>query len=351
MSDEPVSDERVPEKPATTPDPQQILWQLLSGKQLTYSLSGVARLGVADHMSATPKPVEEIAEAVGAHAPSLYRVMRTLASMGVFTEAPGKSFALTTSGEFLKSGIPGSLRYTAMMFGDSWTTRAYEHFTDCLRTGEDGVSKAYGQQIFDVLAEHPEQLETFQAAMTSSSTLVGRAVVEAYDFTGIERIADVGGGHGALLASILRHYPTMQGVLFDREEIVRGVPEGQFDGCDGRVVLEGGSFFESVPENCDAYIMKHIIHDWSDEHCRAILKLMREQLPADGRVLLCELVVPDDPGPAPAKMLDIEMLLVTVGGKERTEQEFAELFGTCGFRLTEIVRTKRPICVIEAVCA
>ena len=330
-------------------DPQRLLGQLLSGKQVTYSLSGMARLGVADHMNATPIAVEEIAAMVGAHAPSLYRVMRMLASMGVFKEEQGKRFALTPAGELLKSDAPGTMRYIAMMFGDDWTTRAYEHFADCLRTGQDGVSKAYGQHVFDVLAERPEQLETFQAAMTSSSTMAGKAVVSAYDFSGIMRLADVGGGHGALLASILRHYPHMQGVLFDRAEIVGGVPEDQFAGCDGRITIESGSFFEQVPDGCDAYIMKHIIHDWSDEYCRTILKLMREKLPTNGRLLLCEMVVTDDPGPTPAKMLDVEMLVVTVGGKERTKDEFAELLASCDLHLSRIVPTERPICVIEAV--
>jgi hypothetical protein len=332
-------------------DPQLLLGQLLFGKQMSYCLSGVARLGVADRMGATPMPVEEIALKCGAHAPSLYRVMRMLAGMGVFKETPGKRFALTPAGELLKSDAPGTMRYFAMMFGDEWTTRAYEHFTDCLRTGQDGVSKAYGKHVFDLLSERPEQLATFQAAMTSSSTLAGRAVADAYDFSGIERLADVGGGHGRLLASILRRYPRLNGVLFDLPEVVGSVPEDQFAGCEGRIQIESGSFFERVPEGCDAYIMKHIVHDWSDERCRTILKLMREKLPKNGRVLVCEMVVTGDPGPSPAKMLDIEMLVMTVGGKERTEGEFAELFAASGLRLNRIVPTERPICVIEAIPA
>ncbi len=334
---------------ANTQEPQVLLGQLLFGKQMTYCLSGMARLGVADHMNATPMTVEEIAAKTGAHAPSLYRVMRMLASMGVFKEEQGKRFALTPAGELLKSDAPGTMRYFAMMFGDEWTTRAYEHFTDCLRTGRDGVSKAYGKPVFDLLAERPEQSNTFQAAMTSSSTMAGKAVTDAYDFSGIKRLADVGGGHGALLASILQRHPQMQGVLFDRAEIVAGVSNDQFAGCEGRITIEGGSFFERVPDGCDAYIMKHIIHDWSDEHCLTILKLMREKLPAGGRVLVCEMVVTDEPGPTPAKMLDIEMLVMTVGGKERTKDEFAELFALSGLRLSRIVPTERPICVIEAV--
>lgn len=332
-----------------SPDPRQILGQILSGKQLSYSLSAVAQLGVADHMNAKPMPVEEIAATVGAHAPSLYRVMRLLAGMGVFKEEQGGKFSLTPAGELLRSETPSSMRYTAMMFGDRWTTRAYEHFADSLRTGVDGVTQAYGQHVFDVLAEHPEELKTFQSAMTSSSTLAGNAVVSAYDFSDIERIADVGGGHGALLASILRHYPNMHGVLFDRAEIVGAVTSEQFSGCEDRISFESGSFFERVPEGCDAYIMKHIIHDWSDEHCRTILSLMRENLVSNGRLLLCEMVVTDEPEPSPAKILDIEMLLVTVGGKERTKDEFAELLASCGFRLSRIVQTERPICVIEAL--
>ena len=330
---------------------QLVLTQLLFGKQLTYCLSGVARLGVADHMDGEPKSVEEIAAAVGAHAPSLYRVMRLLASMGVFREEEERRFALTPAGELLKSDAPGTLRYFAVMFGDEWTTRAYERFTDVLRTGKDGITQAYGKNVFDLLAERPDQLATFQAAMTSSSALAGRAITDAYDFSGIKRLADVGGGHGGLLASILERYPDMQGVLFDRPEIVSGVPADRFADCENRIDIEAGSFFDRVPEGCDAYIMKHIIHDWGDEQCRTILALMRERLPTNGRVLVCDMVVSGEPGPTPAKLLDIEMLVVTVGGKERTEDEFRELFAPAGLRLNRIVPTARPICVIEAVPA
>lgn len=335
---------------ATLPPPL-VMMQLLFGKQLTFSLSGVARLGVADHMDGAAKPVEDIAAACGAHAPSLYRVMRMLAGFGVFEEGPPRHFALTPVGELLKSNAPGSLRYMAMMFGEEFAARGYEHITQCLRTGGDGVTQAYGKQIWEVLQERPDQCETFQRAMTNSTSVAAQAIVEAYDFSGIKRLADVGGGHGLLLAEILRANPDMQGVLFDRPEVVGSVPQDQFAGCGGRIAIEAGSFFERVPGKCDAYLMKHIIHDWSDEHCRTILTLMRKKLPKDGRVLICEMVVTDEPGPTPAKMLDIEMLVMTVGGKERTPDEFAELFAACGLRLSRIVPTGRPIAVIEAVPA
>jgi hypothetical protein len=331
--------------------PPLVMMQLLFGKQLTYSLSGVARLGVADQMDGTAKPVEEIAGKVGAHAPSLYRVMRMLASLGVFKEGPPRSFALTPVGEVLKTDAPGSARYMAMMFGEEFSTRAYEHIADCLRTGGDGVTEAYGKDIWAVLAERPEQCETFQRAMTNSTAGAADAIVEAYDFSSIERLADVGGGHGLLLASILRRNPKLQGVLYDRPEVVASVPKTTFAGCEGRIGIEAGSFFERVPDGCDAYMMKHIIHDWSDEHCRTILRLMREKLSKNGRVLICEMVVGDEPGPTPAKMLDIEMLVMTVGGRERTAEEFGALFAASGLRLNRVVPTARPVCVIEAVPA
>jgi hypothetical protein len=338
------------DRPTSTPPPLAMM-QLLFGKQLTYALSGVARLGVADHMAREAKPIEDIAADAGAHGPSLYRVMRMLASFGVFKEGPPRHFALTPVGELLKSDAPGSLRFMAMMFGEEFSTRAYEHIAACLRTGGDGVSEAYGKHIWEVLAERPSQCETFQNAMTNSTSVAAEAIVGAYDFSGIARLADVGGGHGLLLAAILRANPHLQGVLFDRPEVVASVPKDRIADLVGRIAIESGSFFERVPQGCDAFIMKHIIHDWSDEHCRTILSLMREALPAHGRVLLCEMVITDEPGPTPAKMLDIEMLVMTVGGKERSKQEFADLFSSCGLELSRIVPTGRPLSVIEAVPA
>ena len=179
--------------------------------------------------------------------------------------------------------------------------------------------------------------------MTNNSSGAVGPIVEAYDFSGIKKLADVGGGHGLLLAGILRSNPALQGVLFDRPEVIESLPASQFAGCEGRIATEAGSFFERVPDGCDAYLMKHIIHDWDDERCGIILRLVREKLPKNGRVLVCEMVVSDDPGPTPAKLLDIEMLVMTGGGKERTHQEFADLFAASGLQLVRIVPTARPV--------
>jgi hypothetical protein len=332
------------------PPPQRQLVQLLFGKQLTASLSAIARLGVADHMGNQPVEVEALAAKTGAHAPSLYRVMRMLASLGVFKQS-GRAFALAPVSDLLRTDAPNSLRYMAMMLGDEWSIKAYAHMADCIKTGGDGMTMAYGKQVFEYFAEHPEEAETFQRAMTNGSVIAADSILKSYDFSGIERIADIGGGHGLLIASVLKRYPDMRGVLFDLPEVVAGVPQNRIAECGDRLTIEAGSFFERVPSGCDAYMMKNIIHDWGDEHCRTMLRLVREQLPPNGRVLVFELVVSDDPGPTPAKMLDIEMLVMTVGGKERTEREFAELFASAGLKLNRVVTTPTPTCVIEAVPA
>jgi O-methyltransferase domain len=327
--------------------PSAKLMQLLFGKQITYSIAAVARLGVADHMSATPVAIDLLAEKVGAQTPSLYRVMRMLSSVGVFRQTE-RQFSLTPVGELLRSDHKNSARYRAMLRGEEWTTRAYEHFADCVRTGLDGVTGAYGKNMFELLAERPDQADTFHRAMTDSSALSSQAILQAYDFSGIKRLADVGGGHGSFLCSILRKYPGMQGVLYDLPEVLSTIPPSQFAGCESRIHLEGGSFFARAPEGCDAYILKHILHNWSDNDCIRILTLLRELLPAHGRVLICEMVIQSDPAPTPAKMLDIEMLLLTVGGKERSAEEFQDVLASTGLRIGRIVPTPSPLCVVEA---
>ena len=334
--------------PAGLP-PAAALTQILFGKQVAFCLSAAARLGVADYMSAEPVQVGYLAERVAAHAPALYRVMRLLASADVFEEHPGQSFALTPIGELLKSDAPGSFRHLASMWSDEWSVAAYGRLAECVRTGQDGVTLAYGRNAFDLFESHPEWAENFQRAMTSYSSVTAAAILKAYDFSEIQCLADVGGGRGKLLGSILKQYPQMRGVLFDLPNVVSGAQgAGHLAEVQDRARTESGSFFERVPAHCDAYILKHIIHDWDDQRCRTILSLIREQLPPHGRVLVCEMVVPQEPGPAPAKALDIEMLVCTCGGKERTADEFTQLFASAGLRLVRILPTETPVCVIEA---
>jgi hypothetical protein len=325
------------------------LMQMLFGKHITYCISAVARLGVADHMAATPVQIDRLAEQTGSHAPSLYRVMRCLASLDVFEEFPGKRFALKPIGDLLRTDSPTSMRYSAIQMGERWSTRAMEHFTDTVRTGQDGISKAFGKSVFELFEESPQEAEVFNKSMTAFSTVLVGPIVAAYDFTSIDRMADVGGGHGYLLSSILKKNRHIRGVVYDLPEVVSGgAGSAHFAGCEDRVEFEAGSFFEKVPSGCDAYIMKFILHDWSDDHCRKILSLIREQLPPHGRVLVCEQILDPGPTPSPAKLLDMEMLAMTIGGKERTAAEFGDLFASAGLRLARIVETESPVCILEA---
>jgi hypothetical protein len=334
---------------SNTIPPHAELVKLLFGKHLAYSLSAVAFLGVADHMSEYPTSVESLAGKVGAKADALYRVMRALAAAGVFEETSGRAFRLNEISEYLKSDTPGSVRYTAMQMGDPWSTRPWEHFTNIVRTGVDGVTQAFGKNAFELLAEEPEQADHFNRSMSGYSAVMQDAILAAYDFRCIRRLADIGGGHGKLLAGILGRYPHMTGVVYDLPEVIVGA-YGQDHVADSgdRLSFEAGSFFERVPSGCDAYMMKFILHDWSDEHCKLILRRVREQMPDYGRVLVFEQIVNATPEMSFAKVLDLEMLALTVGGRERTEAEFAALFASAGLKLTAVFPTESPLCILEA---
>ncbi len=338
---------------AMTPD--ATIFQILNGKMQLFALGGVARLGVADHVTDQPRPVEELAAACHAHAPSLYRAMRLLATAGVFAEHPGRRFAATPATPLLRSSGP-SLRDMVMMMTDPWSVQSYQQMTHCLETGGNGVSAAFGKQLFELLPDDPVQRAHFHGAMSGTGHVFGEAVLKVADFSRFRRMADVGGGHGLLLGLILNRFPNLEGVLFDLPAVVAGAPgSGYLDAVENRVTIEGGSFFETIPGGCDAYIVKFIVHDWDDDNARGILTRIREQLaktaPQTGRVFLVEMVVPEDTTPHFSKYLDIEMLICANGGKERTASEFGELLAAAGLRLRSVTPTPSPMSLIEAEIA
>jgi hypothetical protein len=332
------------------------MMNLLWGKAIATTLSALAKLGVADHMGDQPSTAESLADATGANASALYRVMRMLASVGVFEELPGQRFALTPVGRCLRADAEDSVRGVAMMVGDEWQMRGYENVLHSVRTGENAIQAAYGKNAFELLAERPAELANFQLAMTGYSKVEVAVLDPILDFSPFTRLADVGGGHGALLAHILGKHPKLEGVLFDLPEVTSQASHSPLlKPFHSRVSFETGSMFERVPHGCDAYIMKHIIHDWSDHLSHTILRLMCAQLaahaPRHGRVFLAEMIVPHGPEPAPAKFLDVEMLINTPGGRERTAAEFSAMFEEAGLELVSVKTTAGPICLIEAKIA
>jgi hypothetical protein len=307
-----------------------------------------AKLGVADHLAQGPLSADDLAKPTGTHAPSLYRLLRTLAGLGIVTEDESNRFALTPLGEALKAGAPGSARPTILTLASSWWMHGFGELLYSVQTGKSGFEKFLGMPIFDWFAKHPDEASMFSETMVGFHGGEPPAVAAAYDFSGLETIVDVGGATGNLLTTILARNPRLRGILYDLPHVVRDAPPLiQSRGVADRVTIESGSFFERVPSGADAYLLSHIIHDWSEEQCLTILGHCRSAMNPSGRILIVEMVLPQGNTPHPGKMLDL-MMLVGPGGRERTEQEYGVLLGKAGLRLTRVVPTDSPVSVVEA---
>jgi hypothetical protein len=322
--------------------------QLATGNWVTQMLHVAAELGVADQLAAGERSVEELAPAVGADPDSLFRLLRGLAGLGVFAETAPRRFALTPLAELLRSDHPGSQRQFVRMLGGEH----YEAWGDLLhsvRTGENAFPHRYGEPVFAWYARNPERGAVFDGAMTDFSRVEIEGLLAVYGFEGITHLVDLGGGHGALLQAVLRRHGHLRGTLVDQPAVV--APVTVPDDLVGRFSVEGGNFFEAVPSGGDVYLLKHILHDWGDDACLTILRLIREALPPGGRVLILEQVVPPGNDPSPSKLLDLNMLVMTEGGRERTPEEYARLLERAGLRLAAIHPTASPISVVEALPA
>ncbi|MEO6655313.1 MAG: methyltransferase, partial [Pyrinomonadaceae bacterium] len=290
------------------------------------------------------------AVATGCHSPSLYRILRTLASLGIFTETTTRTFANTALSSVLRSDIPGSMRDSMIFMAEPWHYNVWGNMLHSAQTGGTAWEATYGEEVFDWFAKNPEASEIFNGCMSELSAGAAPAVVAAYDFSGIDTIADIAGGHGFLLSQILRANSNMKGILFDMDHVIAGADEMlRAEGVADRVEKVTGDFFKEVPA-ADAYILKHIIHDWDDERSIKIMQSIHRAMIGDGKLLLAEMVIPEGNDPHPGKMLDLEML-TSPGGLERTAEEYARLFERAGFKLNRIVPTLSPFSVIEGVKA
>lgn len=332
------------------PPPEAVVTQMIFGKWVAMALSVAAKLRLADALAAGPKSLDDLAAATSTHAPSLFRVLRALASVGVFAEDADGRFRQTQLSEVLRSDVPRSMRAVADYCGADWSWRPWGQLLETVRTGRTAFDEVYGEQVFDYLTKHPEESAVFNEGMTGFSMQESPAVAEAYDFSPFGTIVDVGGGHGHLLCTLLKKYPGPVGVVFDAPHVVAGAtPRIAEAGLAGRCRAEGGDFFASVPAG-DAYLMKHIIHDWPDDRATTILRNCRAAAKAGAKLLLVEMVIPPGNGPAPGKLLDLEMLVIA-SGKERTEAEYATLLAGAGWRLTRVVPTQSPASVVEGEAA
>jgi O-methyltransferase domain/Dimerisation domain len=334
---------------AQQPPPEGVVLQIALSALMSQALYVAAKLGIADLLAAGPRPVTELATETKTHEYALYRVLRSLASVGVFTETDPQVFALTPTAEVLRTDAPNSMRGAAIFMGEEWHWRVWGDMLYSVETGRPAWGHVHDAEVFEYFGAHRPAAEIFNRAMTALSASVAPAIVAGYDFGSCRTLVDIAGGHGYLLAQVLKAHPSVRGVLFDVPSVIAGAPTLlEREGVAERVELVTGDFFATIPAGADAYMMKHIIHDWDDERSVKILSNIRAAMPDVGKVLIIEQVVPAGDAPHPSKLLDLEML-VSPGGIERTAEEYRALLAAVGLKLTRIVPTPSPFSVVEAV--
>jgi hypothetical protein len=327
--------------------PQALLVQMVCGSILSQAVYAAASLGVADQLTNGPKTAAELAHATGAHPGAMHRLMRALVSVDVFSQSGEARFGLAPMGECLRSDVPQSLRNMVLMMGAKWRLRTWEEIVHSIKTGKSSFNAVFGMGPFDYFRQNPEAAEVFNRAMVSYTSSIAPAIAAAYDFSACGKLVDVAGGHGHLIATIVKANPGLEGILFDLPDVVKGAASLlRQEGVTDRCVAVGGNFFEWVPPGGDVYLMKQVIHDWDDEEALTILRNCHKVIPAKGKILLIETVIPKGNEPSHAKLLDLEVLLA-LGGKERTEKEYADLYAAAGFTLTRVIPTQAGIHIVE----
>jgi len=326
--------------------------QMIWGLHISRAVYVVAELGIADMLASGPMTAAELARATRAHEPSLYRVLRLLASLGVLTEDNACSFGLTVLGDRLRADAPASMRSWARLTDSIGGVRSFDPIVETVRTGKPGLDIAYGMSGFQFLAAHPEQAQGFQAAMSERTAAFAPGLAAGYDFSAARTVADIGGGAGTLLAAILHEHGHLRGVLFDRPEVTSRAPgvlaaAGITDRCE----VVAGDFFAGVPDGADVYVLANVLHDWDDARSVRILANCRKAMAADGRVLIVERLIPDDPADAVNVLLsDINMLVLT-GGMERTNAQYAALLTQAGLVPGRVRPVTAPYGVIEGTAS
>jgi hypothetical protein len=322
------------------------LSRILISAALSRVVSTIAELGIADLVqTGQPQPVEYLARASKTHESSLYRMLRFTASYGLFQETGNRHFDHTPLSAVLRSDAPGSFRAAAQLFHHIFA--AWDGLDHSLQTGEPSFNKVFGAPIFEYIPTHPELGPIFDAGMTSMNCYETPAMLDVYDFAGIHILADIGGGNGSLISAVLARYPNMQGILFDLGHVAGRARENlKAAGLADRCSVMEGNFFETIPAGADAYLFRHIIHDWTDQQCIQILGHCRKAIPAHGKLLIADCVVPAGNTRSLSKDMDIAMLTFP-GGQERTEAQFRSLLKASGFELKSITPTTSVISVVE----
>jgi len=328
-------------------DTERMLSQMIVGSWVTQAIYVAAEIGIADFLAAGPRTADELARETGMHGASPYRVLRALASVDIFREDDEGRFSLTPMGKLLGSDAPGSKRSLARMAGAE-VYRSWSGLLSSVETGGSAFDKGYGKPFFPYMSGNPDRWRIYDAPMTGVHDSETMPVLDAFDFGSFRTVVDVGGGNGFALAAILRRHPETRGILFDLPAVADRAKEVVARcGVSDRCRFVGGDFFDSVPASGDAYLLRHVIHDWDDGEAVTILRNCRDAMQPGGRVLVVETVIPSGNEPCFGKWLDL--MMIVVGGRERTREQYAELFSAAGLRLTRVVPTAHEVSVIEGV--
>jgi hypothetical protein len=318
---------------------------MLTGYWLSQAIHVAAKLGIADFVRDEPKSAGELARLTDTHPLALHRLLRALASVGIFAADEDGRFGLTDMARCLLDE-PGSQRAVALMLGDehyaSWGQLLYS-----VATGKPAFNRVCGRPIFEWLSQHPQQAQIFDAAMTGFHGEETQKIIDAYDFGSFKTVVDIGGGNGSVLTAILSRYPNVRGILFDLPGVVeRAKVNLDKAGLSERCQTVAGSLFDKIVPGGDCYLMRHIIHDWNDEQSFTILKNVRKAIPPEGRLLIIEMIIPPGNQEHFGKLLDLNMLVVP-GGQERTEAKYRALLKQAGFVVELVLPTRAEVSIIE----
>jgi hypothetical protein len=339
----------------TQPPPSAIAMRLAAGFQASQAVIVAAQLGIADLLSKNAMTSREVAQKTGTQPDKMHRLLRALAAFAVVEDCGDGTFQLTPVGHSLRADAPNSVRPLVLMYGNFWP--GFASLAECVKTGKNAYEILFGLEgSFAYYEKHPDKARVFDAAMSALSALTGPAAARSYDFAGVSRVIDIGGGHGKVLASILKEHPRLHGVLFDLPRVVEGAaPFLAGEGLAGRCEVVSGDMFASVPSGCDLYLLSHIIHDWDDERAIKVLQSCRRAMGQSARLLILDRVMPERVLPDPMVqgqiLTDLVMMVATVGGRERTASEFQALLEAAGLRLQRIIAMPTADSLVEAMPA
>ena len=337
-------------RPSVAPLPPALaILDMVGTWRLTQAMYVATKLGLADHIGGEPVSIKVLADATHTHEPSLYRLLRALSSIGIFREGESTSFISTELSRYLRTDQQGSMRDLVLYMLSSSERQAWGHLEYSILTGEPAYMHVHGTDAWTYLALHNEEYTAFNGAMTALSNASNTAILQAYDFSSVHTLIDVGGGRGRLMSTILSAYPTLTGILFDSLPVIEEAKSViRAEHLEGRCRLLSGSFFTEIPTGGDAYLLKHVLHDWNDSECATILSTCRKAMATNAKLLIVEQILPPMHIPVNAASADLSMLVDT-GGRERTEDEYSLLLQANGFAVTSVLPTRGLTCIIEGV--